>query len=135
MKSAFPLTAVTMAGVLIAGISTSAKEPKLPGVGAALERVIASNEIAGAVTVVVSKSKVLYLETRGYADVATKRAMTPDTIFWIASMTKPVTATAVLMLQDAGKLSVSDPVAKYLPEFANLKTPSGKPANLTIRQI
>src|ERR1700743_394397 len=50
-------------------------------------------------------------------------------------MTKPITATAVLMLQDEGKLKVSDPVAKYLPEFANLKTPSGKPANLTITQI
>src|SRR6185503_785854 len=61
--------------------------------------------------------------------------MTPDTLFWIASMTKPITGTAVLMLQDEGKLKVTDPVAKYLPEFANLKTPSGKPANLTIVQI
>jgi CubicO group peptidase (beta-lactamase class C family) len=61
--------------------------------------------------------------------------MTPDTLFWIASMTKPVTGTAILMLQDEGKLNVADPVAKYLPEFAGLKTPSGKPANLTITQI
>ena len=61
--------------------------------------------------------------------------MTPDTLFWIASMTKPVTGVAILMLQDEGKLNVADPVAKYLPEFANLKTPSGKPANLTITQI
>jgi CubicO group peptidase (beta-lactamase class C family) len=67
--------------------------------------------------------------------VASKRPMTPDTLFWIASMTKPVTGVALLMLQDEGKLSVTDPVAKYLPEFANLKTPSGKPANLTITQI
>ena len=50
-------------------------------------------------------------------------------------MTKPVTGAAILMLQDEGKLKVADPVAKYLPEFANLKTPSGKPANLTITQI
>jgi CubicO group peptidase (beta-lactamase class C family) len=50
-------------------------------------------------------------------------------------MTKPVTGTAVLMLQDEGKLSVADPVAKYLPEFAALKTPSGHPANLTLTQI
>jgi CubicO group peptidase (beta-lactamase class C family) len=61
--------------------------------------------------------------------------MTPDTLFWIASMTKPITGAAILMLQDEGKLNVSDPVAKYLPEFAHLKTPSGKPANLTITQI
>jgi CubicO group peptidase (beta-lactamase class C family) len=84
---------------------------------------------------VVTKDTVLHLETTGLADVAAKRAMTPDTLFWIASMTKPVTGVAVLMLQDEGKLNVADPVAKYLPEFANLKTPSGKPANLTLTQI
>ena len=50
-------------------------------------------------------------------------------------MTKPVTATAVLMLQDEGKLSVDDPVAKYLPELANLKTADGKPAKLTLRHL
>ena len=50
-------------------------------------------------------------------------------------MTKPVTGVAILMLQDEGKLNVADPVAKYLPEFASLKTPSGKSANLTIAQI
>ena len=107
----------------------------LPGVGAAMQEMVAKNEIAGAVTVVVAKDKVLHLESTGLADVAAKRAMTADTLFWIASMTKPITGTAVLMLQDEGKLNVGDPVAKYLPEFANLKTPSGKPANLTITQI
>src|SRR4026209_2397045 len=61
--------------------------------------------------------------------------MTPDSLFWIASMTKPITGTAILMLQDEGKLKVGDPVSKYLPEFANLKTPSGKPANLTLTQM
>ena len=84
---------------------------------------------------VVTKNKVLHLECTGMADVAARKPMTQDTMFWIASMTKPITSTAILMLQDAGRLSVSDPVAKYLPEFANLKTPSGKLANLTITQI
>jgi CubicO group peptidase (beta-lactamase class C family) len=112
-----------------------AATPELPGIGAAMEHMIASNEIAGAVTVVVAKQKVLHLECTGFADIAAKRPMIPDTLFWIASMTKPVTAVAVLMLQDEGKLNVSDPVAKYLPEFEALKTPSGKPANLTITQI
>ncbi|HWQ90424.1 MAG TPA: serine hydrolase domain-containing protein, partial [Clostridia bacterium] len=74
-------------------------------------------------------------ESTGFADIESKKPFTSDTLFWIASMTKPVTGVAVLMLQDEGKLDVSDPVAKYLPEFAGLKTPSGKPANLTIRQI
>ena len=80
-------------------------QTELPGVGTAMQEMIAKNEIAGAVTVVVTKDKVLHLETTGFADVAAKRPMTPDTLFWIASMTKPVTGVAVLMLQDEGKLT------------------------------
>ena len=120
---------------LSATLSAFAEEPKLPGVGAAMQEMIAKNEVAGAVTAVVTKNKILHFETTGYADVAAKRPMASDTLFWIASMTKPITGAAILMLQDEGKLHVSDPVAKYLPEFANLKTPSGKPANLTITQM
>ena len=120
---------------LSAVVSASAPDPTLPGIGSAMQDMIGKNEIAGAVTVVVSKDKVLHLETAGFADVAAKRPMSPDTLFWIASMTKPVTGAAILMLQDEGKLTVGDPVARHLPEFAALKTPSGKPANLTIAQI
>src|SRR4026208_830562 len=112
-----------------------AAAPKFPGIDDAMKTLIAKNEIAGAVTVVASKDKVLHLESTGFADLAAKRPMTADTLFWIASMTKPITGTAILMLQDEGKLNVADPVAKYLPEFANLKTLSGKPANLTIMQV
>ena len=112
-----------------------ADAPKLPGVGVAMQEMIARNEIAGAVTVVVSKDRMLHLETSGFADVSAKRPMTPDSLFWIASMTKPITGAAILMLQDEGKLKVGDPVSKYLPEFANLRTPSGKPANLTLTQM
>jgi CubicO group peptidase (beta-lactamase class C family) len=112
-----------------------AGEPILPGIGTAMQEMVAKNEIAGSVTVVVAKDQVLHIESIGLADVAAKRPMSPETLFWIASMTKPITGTAILMLQDEGKLNVADPVAKYLPEFADLKTPSGKPANLTIAQI
>jgi CubicO group peptidase (beta-lactamase class C family) len=57
-----------------------------------------------------------------------------DSIFWIASMTKPVTGTAVMMMQDAGKLSVDDPVSKYLPEFKDLKDATGKEVIVTLKQ-
>jgi CubicO group peptidase (beta-lactamase class C family) len=56
-------------------------------------------------------------------------------LFSVASMTKPITATAVLMLQDASKLSVDDPVEKYLPEFGRLRTAEGKPARVTLRHL
>ena len=72
---------------LSVALSAFADTPKLPGVGAAMQEMIARNEIAGAVTVVVSKDRFLHLETTGFADVAAKRPMTPDSLFWIASMT------------------------------------------------
>lgn len=115
--------------------SLRAEPPKLPGVGAALQEQIDRQEIAGAVTMVVTRDAVRHLETTGFADMASRKPMQPDTMFWIASMTKPITAAAVLMLQDEGKLDVRDPVAKHLPEFAGLKTPSGKPANLTLLHL
>jgi CubicO group peptidase (beta-lactamase class C family) len=127
--------AVRTTAILALSATLLAADPHLDGIGAAMEQQIAKHEIAGAVTMVVAKDRVLHLEATGFADIASKRPMTPDTLFWIASMTKPVTGVALLMLQDEGKLSVTDPVAKYLPEFANLKTPSGKPANLTITQL
>jgi CubicO group peptidase (beta-lactamase class C family) len=133
IRAAGPLAPLVASLLLVSAVR--AESPKLPGVGAALQEQIDRHEIAGAVTMVVSKDRVLHLETTGLADMADHKPMQADTVFWIASMTKPITATAVLMLQDEGKLDVHDPVAKYLPEFANLKTPSGQPANLTLIQI
>jgi CubicO group peptidase (beta-lactamase class C family) len=133
MNSTRRLSLIATATVL--QISLGLAAPQLTGVREAMEEMIAKKEIAGAVTVVVSKDKTAHLQSNGYADLATKRPIAPDSVFWIASMSKPITGVAVLMLYDEGKLNVADPVAKYIPEFANLKTPSGKPANLTITQI
>ncbi len=109
--------------------------PELPSVSAAMRKAVENGDISGAVTVVVTKDKVVHCDATGLADIARKEPMTPDSLFWIASMTKPVTAVAVLMLQDEGKLKVTDPVAKYIPDFSGLRTPSGQPANLTIAQM
>jgi CubicO group peptidase (beta-lactamase class C family) len=76
-----------------------------------------SHTLADAVVLVASKDKVLSLEAVGYADIATHRPMSKDTLFWIASMSKPMTATAMVMLMDDGKVNLGDPVEKYLPEF------------------
>jgi CubicO group peptidase (beta-lactamase class C family) len=127
------LTPVVVTSCLLATALPAA--PQLPGIGAAMQEKINQQEIAGAVTVVLTKDKIVHLESTGHADLATQRPIAPDSLFWIASMTKPITGVAILMLQDEGKLNVTDPVAKYIPEFANLKTPSGQPANLTLTQI
>lgn len=116
-------------------LSSLAAPPKLDGVGAAMQAAIDAREIAGAVTVVATKDKILHLEATGFADLASRKPIEADMMAWIASMTKPITGVALLMLQDEGSLQVTDRVAKYLPEFARLKTPSGKPAELTIVQI
>lgn len=85
-----------------------------------LQPFVDSRVLAGAVTLVADKERVLSLEAVGYADVAARRPMRTDDIFWIASMSKPITATAVMMLVDEGRIRVDDPVEKYLPEFKGL---------------
>jgi len=121
--------------LLLAARPVAADEPRLPGVGATMETMVAAGEIAGAVTVVVNRDRTLHIDCTGLADIASGRPMTPDTLFWIASMTKPITGVAIAMLIDEGKIAIEDPVERYVPEFADLKTPSGKAAHLTIRQI
>jgi CubicO group peptidase (beta-lactamase class C family) len=112
-----------------------AAEPGNPAIRAAVKTFIDARDISGAVTVVAAKDKLLAVDTIGLADIAKKKPMKLDTLFWLASMTKPFTAVSILMLQDEGKLQVSDPVEKYIPEFAALKTPTGQPAHITIEQI
>lgn len=92
---------------------------KLKEIPGRLQRFIDDGTIAGAVTLVARRNRIAHLDALGQSDLATKRLMRPDDLFWIASMTKPITATAVLMLQDEGKLSLNDPVEKHLPEFEN----------------
>jgi CubicO group peptidase (beta-lactamase class C family)/glyoxylase-like metal-dependent hydrolase (beta-lactamase superfamily II) len=100
-----------------------------------LRQYVAANEIAGAVTLVATPDRVIHLAATGNAVLNPSEAMRTDSIFWIASMSKPVLATLLLMLQDEGLLSVDDPVEKYLPEFKELKTADGKPARITIRHL
>ncbi len=101
--------------------------------------------VSGAVTLVAHGGKVVALDAVGYSDLKSKQPMRTDDLFWIASMTKPITGTAILMLQDEGKLSVDDAVEKFLPEFKNqmllvTKTPEAvvlkKPSRrITLRDL
>jgi CubicO group peptidase (beta-lactamase class C family) len=93
------------------------KEAPAPSVAAALQPFVDSHTLAGAVTLVANKDKVLSLEAVGYADIAAQKPMRTDCIFWIASQSKPITAAALMILVDEGKVNVDDPVEKYLPEF------------------
>src|SRR5262245_47420511 len=84
-----------------------------------------AGRLAGSVTLIAQDGKILNIDCVGHADLASNRLMTTDTIFWIASMTKPITAASVMILQDEGKLKVDDPVEKYLPEFGSVTVKGG----------
>jgi CubicO group peptidase (beta-lactamase class C family) len=109
-----------------------------------LQPFVEKHQIAGGVGL-MAKANTLEIAAVGYSDLAQKRLMREDDLFWIASMTKPMAAVCVLMLQDAGKLSVEDPVEKHLPEFKGqwLMTESSKerrtlvpaPRPITIRDL
>jgi CubicO group peptidase (beta-lactamase class C family) len=82
-----------------------------------LQPLAADHTFAGAVTLVAMRDRTVYSKAIGYRDLAAKTPMTTDSLFWIASTTKPMTATAFMMLVDEGKINLDDPVEKYLPEF------------------
>jgi CubicO group peptidase (beta-lactamase class C family)/poly(3-hydroxybutyrate) depolymerase len=109
--------------------------PAVPAILEQMRKSIAAKEIAGAVTLVATPDKVVHLSATGNAVLDPGAAMQTDSIFWIASMSKPILGTLLLMLQDEGRLSVDDPVEKYLPEFKGLKTTDDKPAPITIRHL
>ena len=95
-----------------------ARDSTLPArVRSAMQRFVDELEIAGAVAVVGDADGVLALEAVGRRDLEGDRPMAPDTLFRIASMTKPITAIAVMILVDEGKLAVDDPVEEHLPAF------------------
>lgn len=95
-------------------------QDKFAGVPAAVQPFVDQGEISGAVMLLADRDRVLHLSAVGQSDLASGRKLRTDDIFWIASMTKPITAVCVAMLADEGKLSVDDPVEKFLPEFRNL---------------
>lgn len=113
----------------------SGTPPVVEAIVEPIKKAIAAREIAGAVTLVADSNRILHLAATGNASLNPAEPMKTDAIFWIASMSKPVLGTLLMMLQDEGLLSVEDPVEKYLPEFKNLKTADGKPVRLTIRQL
>lgn len=87
----------------------------------ALQHFVDQDEITGAVTAVVGPDGVIAWEAFGLADIAKKRSMSKDSMFWIASMTKPMTAMGVMMLVEEGKVKLDDPLEKYVPEFKGIR--------------
>jgi CubicO group peptidase (beta-lactamase class C family) len=99
----------------------ASKENAERAIADALDPDVAKGQLAGYVTILMKDGKPVATTVRGYADIATQRPLTKDNIFRIFSMTKPVTGAALMILHDRGKWKFSDPIAKFLPELANLR--------------
>ena len=107
-----------------AGTSRAADTPapspdKLDRITEFFNNEIATGRLPGAVVLIQQHGKPVYLKCFGVQDVATMAPMTPDTIFALHSMTKPITSLAAMMLIEAGKMSLSDPASKFIPVFAD----------------
>ena len=139
MRRALP----TFLILLIPGWAAQQLPAAEPHVAASLQPFVDDHTLAGAVTLVATKDKILSLEAVGYADIAAKTPMRADDLFWIASMSKAMTAAGLMMLVDEGKVKLDDPVEKYLPEFKDQQVKAAdkngsleKPVHpITIRNI
>ncbi|HVI84214.1 MAG TPA: serine hydrolase domain-containing protein [bacterium] len=94
---------------------------RLQHIDNAMRRFVDEGTLAGAVTLVARHGKAVHFEASGLIDVEARRPMQRDAIFRIASMTKPITVAAVLMLFEEGHFLLDDPVAGFLPEFGQTK--------------
>ena len=94
---------------------------RLKRLTAAMQGYVDRHEVAGAVTLVSRRGHVVHLEATGVMDIDSKSPMKRDTIFRLASMTKPITSAAVMMLAEEGCFQITDPVSRYIPEFKNPK--------------
>ena len=92
---------------------------RIAKIDAMLEAAINAEEVPGLVAMVVKDGKIVYHSAKGFADVADGKKMEKNSIFRIASQTKAITSTAILMLFEEGKIQLDDPISKYIPEFAN----------------
>ena len=133
--TALPLVLMSISFALGQEPSGKITIPVLKPVDAAMQRFVDEGQVSGAVTLVASGGKVVHLGAVGLADIDSGKEMLTHKMFSIASMTKPVTATAVMILQDEGKLNIDEKISKYLPVYKNVKLQDGSAPDreITIR--
>jgi len=115
------------AGSSKAGLPTASPEAQgfstagLNSLNAEMHALVDNQKLAGVITLVARHGKVVHLDTYGKANAGTGQPLQPDSIFRIASMTKPITGAAMMQLYEQGKWKLNDPVSKYIPQFSNLQ--------------
>ena len=101
---------------------------RLARIRAGMQRYVDRGMVPGVVMLVARRGRVVYFDAIGYRDIEAKAPMTTDTIFRIASMTKPIASVALMTLYEEGHFLLSDPISKFLPEFSNMKVAQAVPA-------
>jgi CubicO group peptidase (beta-lactamase class C family) len=139
-----PYLVATLLALPLAAGNVPAGNPETAGMSAerlqrihqAIQRHIDAGEISGAVTLVARRGHIVHFEAHGLMDLESKKPMAKDAIFRLASMSKPITSVAVMMLVEDGSIRLTDPVSKYIPEFKNMRVaipaPGGLPAITTV---
>src|SRR5262245_9562369 len=123
MRALLLMAIVALLGLpLIAGSVPIAKpeevglsSERLKRIGEAVQRHIDAKDIAGAVTLVARKGRIAHFEARGMMDLEAKKPMAKDGLFRLASMSKPITGVAIMMLVEEGKVRLSDQVSRFIP--------------------
>lgn len=117
--SALPLVAASIPSAKPEEVGLSSE--RLGRMHEAVQRHIDAQNICGAVTIVARRGRIAHFEAHGVMDLESKKPMAKDAVFRLASMTKPITSVAVMMLVEEGKIRLNDPVSRFIPEFKSLK--------------
>jgi CubicO group peptidase (beta-lactamase class C family) len=128
MRALTSITIVALMGLpLVAGTIPVGKpeevglsSERLTRIGEAVQRHIDAGNVAGAVTLVARKGRIAHFEARGMMNLESKKPMPKDGLFRLASMSKPITGVAIMMLVEEGKVRLNDPVSRFIPEFKGL---------------
>jgi CubicO group peptidase (beta-lactamase class C family) len=119
LLTALPLAGVTLPEAKPEEVGLSSE--RVQRISQMIQRRIEAGDISGAITAVARNGRIAHLEAKGLMDIETRKPMAKDAIFRIASMTKPVTAVAIMMLIEEGKVRLADPVSRFIPEFKDMK--------------
>ncbi|GEP44746.1 serine hydrolase domain-containing protein [Brevifollis gellanilyticus] len=131
------LLRTSLASLFLAASVFGLDADKLAAIKPAMEQAVAAKQAAGIVTLVMEKGKVVHHEAAGLSDIGKGRKMEKDALFWIASMTKSINGTAIMILVDEGKLSLDEPASKWMPELGQmtLKDGSAPEKPITLRML
>jgi CubicO group peptidase (beta-lactamase class C family) len=128
------LILVMLAGLAVAAQPTAVATDRLARLHRGMQAFVDANVAAGIVTLIAKDGKTVDVHAAGFQDKESRTPMRPDTIFRIASMTKPITSVAVMMLYEDGKLLLTDPVSKFIPAFKGLRVIEGSAEPVAARR-